>query len=803
MFTTPKPFRSACAIRRAWAISAGLLLSASPALLGCDKGEKPESGAPAPSVQEPAAAPELPAAPSAVPADQPGTEAGLRPHLNLLNLAHMADVDQGGLFIDFGTPARMKYVSGGFKTGWGKDGKDGDTTYTVVNSTTGRIYLPIEGGGPQLLRVRAKAIGSQNMQLFLNNESLPLVKLSGDGRFGTYDVEVPESVIKPGENQLMLRLGGTEVVGGEEVSIALDYVRVMPKAAAGEGLGDKAGEKEEVLPRYGSLVGEVELGGVKRHALLSAAPGKFSWYLDIPAKASLSFRVGATEATGAEAAIRLTPEGGEPVALFAEPLQNGWKDGKVSLDKWAGQIVRLDLVASGKGQVAWGSPSLLVPEVKVAKAKPVERVVVLLIDTLRAEKLRIYNEKSRVQTPALDAFAKEGTVFVRAQSPENWTKPSVASVLTGLYPATHGTKKSESKLPDKALMVSEVFKKEGFSTATFLANGYVSDKFGFNQGWDHYTNYIREQKSTEAENVFKEAGDWIAKHKDERFFVYVQTIDPHVPYDPPDEYLAKYDAGEYTGQVAPRKTPDLLEQAKRNPPKVTFTARDRQRLEALHDGEISYHDDHFASFIERLKGLGLYDETLFIVTADHGEEFYEHGSYGHGHSVYQEMIHVPFVARLPGRIPAGKRIEETVGTLDISPTILSAAGIAVPEVMEGVDRMAHLAGRVPPRPAVAFSDFLDDRRVILAGRWKLILRGINATFFDLEKDPGEQSELKLHRHPIALRYCRTMLGQFLGAEDFGDWLAAEQQRGGAPLVGEDTEIDEKTREGLKALGYAN
>jgi len=465
--------------------------------------------------------------------------------------------------------------------------------------------------------------------------------------------------------------------------------------------------------------------------------------------------------------------------------------------------VRLELAGEGDGSVAWASPAIVVPDEKVKAPEPVASTIVLLIDTLRARTLRAYDPKSRVESPAIDALAKEGTLFVNSQSPENWTKPSVASILTGLYPVTHGTKQSESKLPDAAIMLPELLKGAGVATATFLANGYVSDKFGFKQGWDFYTNYIRENKSTKAENVFRDAGDWIEKQKDKRFFVYIQTIDPHVPYDPPEDWLKKYDPEPYTGPVSPRKTAAQLEEAKRNPPAINFNERDRERLRALYDAEVSYHDVELGKFVDRLKKLGLFDKLLFVVTSDHGEEFHEHGSFGHGHSVYQELLHVPLMYRLPGVVPAGKRIDEAVGTLDITPTVLSAMGVAIPDVVEGVDRMAHMMGSVPAGPAVAFSDFLDDRRVIQAGRWKLILNGVNPTFFDLQSDPLEQKELAVSDHPIARRYCRILLGQFLATRDRGDWLAADPKGKSVSFGTQAAEIDDTTRKGLKALGYAN
>ncbi|MDD9946187.1 MAG: sulfatase [Myxococcales bacterium] len=784
-------------------------------LAACSKGDREERSdskdpTPQPRVEEAFD----PARPEAVPTDQPGKRKALSAHLNLQNLAHLADVDHEGLFVDFGTPSAAKYTVGGWNTGWGKDGVDGDTHFTYVASNTGRLYVPIEVAGDALLRFRLKPIGTGTMQIYLNNKPLPLVHLDKTQGFREYDVPMPAAQVKSGENYLLLRFGDTTKVNGQDVSVAVDWMRVVPRGSdePAQTVADKPaqpGPKAATTegyrpPRYAQLVQNVAIGGSQRRALRVDAPTRLSWYVQVPEAAELSFRVGLAKkgAAQAKATVTATPQGGAAEQVFSNAVGETWTDALVSLSKFSGKLVRLDFAAGGAGSVAWSSPSIMVPEVTTPPLKQSKNTVVLLIDTLRASKLRTYNRRSGVKTPVLDQIAAEGTVFESAQAPENWTKPSVASVLTALYPLTHNTKRTESKLPQSALMVSEVFKKAGFKTASFLANGYVSNKFGFDQGWDHYTNYIREGRSTEAENVFREAIKWIKDNKDQRFFVYIQTIDPHVPYDPPKEFLDMYDPADYGGQVSPRKTPDLLEKAKRNPPKVTFSARDRKRLEALHDGEISYHDKHLGEFIARLKKLGLYEDMAFVVTSDHGEEFYEHGSYGHGHSVYQEMIHVPWIMRQPGVVPAGKRIRETVGTLDISPTVLTAAGVPVPKEMEGISRMDHVRGKLPPGPSVAFSDFLDDRHVVRAGRWKLVLRGSKATLFDLAKDPGEQTELDYRKYPVAMRYCRTMLGQFLGADSKGNWLAA----GGGTreaLKAEDTDIDSETRDQLKALGYAN
>jgi choline-sulfatase len=726
---------------------------------------------------------------------KPNLFVGLEAHSDLTALRHLAEVNDGGWYVDFGTPAQSKYTVGDWRSGWVGKGVDGDTTYAHVGMR-GRVYFEADTRESLVARVRLRPHGTQALTPYLNNQQLKSIRLkTGDG-FNDYDIELPRDQVQVGENYLLLTFGGTVPIEGQDVSVAIDSIWIR---------NERESPKTARAPAYGSLVANVRLGDEEREAIALSRNSTLRYHVMVPADGSLGFGVGVEGEGEAPFAIEVTADGLPIIQLLSANASGSWVDHKVDLSRFAGQTVRIDLRAlgNGAGRLAWNSPRILVPTPAERTLEPAQNVIVLVIDTLRADKLRPFNAQTRVKTPTIDQFASDGVVFELAQAPENWTKPSVASILTGLHPQTHQQKTGDAALPSSAVLLSEHLQDQGFATGGFIANGYVSDRFGFDQGWDDYTNYIREAKSTEAKDVFEEAGSWIEAHKDGRFFAYIQTIDPHVPYDPPGKYLQMYDPSEYGGQVRPRMTGDLLEKAKRNPPQVVFDASDKRRLQALHDGEITKHDHFFGAFLERLSELGLAEDTLVVVTSDHGEEFNDHGSWGHGHSVYQELLHVPLMFRLPGRLPGGTKVGDAVSTLDVSATVTDLLGVPAMVHNEGQPLVGLMFGEAPTGPSVAFSDFQDDRRVITTGRWKLILRGnLTSTMFDLVADPMEKTELDASAFPIGRRYSRMLLGQFLGATDRGDWLSAEQ-KGGTQLQREDAEMDDTIRDQLRALGYAH
>jgi len=468
---------------------------------------------------------------------------------------------------------------------------------------------------------------------------------------------------------------------------------------------------------------------------------------------------------------------------------------EIDLGPLEGQVLQLALTAADR-EVTLLRPAIVTPAAPQVEAPTtIRNVLVYLIDTLRADKLSPYNGDTRVQTPGLSRFLESAVTMLGAHSQENWTKPSVATLLTSLMPWEHTATGGESVLPRSVEMLPEILSEAGYSTGSFIANGYVSSRFGFGQGWDSYRNYIREGRRTDAEFVAADTLQWLDRISEEQpFFLYVHTIDPHVPYRPPDEFLEMYDSEPYRGPVNFRRDATLLENIKIG--RIDVNARDRRRLEALYDGEISYHDIHFNAILEGLSRRGHADDTIVIVTSDHGEEFWDHGSVGHGHSVYEELLRVPLFVRIPGVTRGMTQIEGAVGLVDVVPTILETLQMPIPDHMSGRSFLDRLRGQDQDHPPSTTSGFMENWRTIVVDDWKLIQRRLtDPRIYNLREDRGEENDVAA-RSPIATRWLRGELGLSLAESQ-----PQSRRRRRTRHRAEQTAIDPELEAQLRALGY--
>ncbi len=409
--------------------------------------------------------------------------------------------------------------------------------------------------------------------------------------------------------------------------------------------------------------------------------------------------------------------------------------------------------------VAWADPRIVVkaPTVAMPESHPrFDHIFVWMVDTLRADKVHAFNPKTRVQTPNYDAFAADATRFDWAQVPGTWSLPSHASLLTGVYPTVHRATAHEARLSPEVPFVAEELKKAGYKTAMFSSNGYVSSKWGFDRGWDVNRNFIRESLPNGADYLWKTAKAWIGTGIEKRQFAYLATIEPHVAYTPKKEFLAKYWDKVYTGPIKPVQSGVQLGLIKAG--KLKVNDNDKAYLEALHDGEISGSDAAFANFVADLKKMGIYDKSAIIVVSDHGDQFYEHGSVGHGDTVYQELTHVPLIIRAPGLYPKGKVVRADVEIMDVFATILDLAGVKPEPAAEGTSLTPLALDEVGQTPRAALTVDGQIARGLKVDRYRLVHRGPGRMeLYDELADPREQKDIAAD-HPIALRQMRGVLG---------------------------------------------
>ncbi len=415
-------------------------------------------------------------------------------------------------------------------------------------------------------------------------------------------------------------------------------------------------------------------------------------------------------------------------------------------------------------------------------APPVQNVLVVVVDTLRADRLRAYDPRAALPTPVFSRLARESQVFDNAYASASWTKPSTATLLTGVLPARHGATSHSRSVDPEAPYLAEWMSNAGYETGAFIANGYISEGFGFSRGFDEFRNAAQTGRAA-GDELVEDLLAWLDAHEGGApFFAYLHTTDVHAPYLPRPSTVALVDPAPYDGPIDFHETPNVLRSVERG--ELALVARDRARIRALYDAGVADHDELvLGPLLAGLRERGLMRNTLVIITADHGEELFDHGSVGHGGSrVYQELIHVPLVMCWPG-LPAA-RVRGTVGLVSIAATIADATGVPVTEALDGSSLVPILEGqRASTGPVLGETGGLF---YAVSGQFKLV-RSVDAGDFwlDLAGDPWErQSAWSIGGKEIArLGSALTLLTPPPDEE--------------APAA----EIDRDTLRRLRALGY--
>ena len=561
------------------------------------------------------------------------------------------------------------------------------------------------------------------------------------------------------------------------------------------------------LHLQGDISTAITIADETRRALAPPSPSRLTFAVDLPPNPVLRFAIAAatlggrpTQRSLLEFRIFADVGRGEELCFsrtIERPKRNRWLDHQVDLGQWSGRKVQLTFDVRPTEQTVsndvvfpiWGNPVL---ESQTPQAgKP---MIVISVDCLRPDHVGAYGYR-RDTTPRIDAFASKATIFNTAISTSSWTLTTHMSMLTGLNPSFHGVSRTR-KLADDHPYLPDLLSQRGYETIGVVSSAYLSHTFGYDRNFHEY----RTLKRPRASQTVDEALLRLRRKTHKNLFLFLHIIDPHWHYLPPEEFIERFgprphDVDGLMGKVIDREPPSGPEEI--------------EQLINLYDAEIAYVDSELGRFFDELVSMNLYDSSLIVVTADHGEAFYEHGFWQHSDTLYEEMTRVPLIVKWPGQRHTG-RSDVPVTLRDLYPTLLEEAGLDtdipgarnLQPIAEGLDEEARsriLVSEVtwhrdgPNFMKVAVRN--GDHKYISSFRTrsddKLTVDAIlDEELYDLSNDPGELVNL-LQDPSVEVEPYRKKVLVYLDT-------AREYQK---TRQGEGVILDEETRERLKRLGY--
>jgi len=553
------------------------------------------------------------------------------------------------------------------------------------------------------------------------------------------------------------------------------------------------------------LSAPITMADETRRSLVTPLPSRLTFSVDVPPDPVLRF------ATGVFTFDEPVMDSGVSFLLFLDGEKifsrvvgranpNVWLNHEVDLSPWEGETVQLTFATRRNGEsresprdprvrALWGNPVLAATS--TGPKRP--NVVLISIDCLRADHVGAYGYP-RDTTPRIDAFAADGVVYETAVAAAPWTLPAHMSMFTGLPPSIHGATKTRM-LDESVGYLPELLAEAGYRVDGLVSVPTLSPEFGFDRGFHTYRFFF----NPGAANTVDAGRELLRRGGGRSHFLFLHLIDVHWPYLPPEEFRTRF-------ADRPPDISGLLQQVLHDVP----PRRQEQIDQAvnLYDGELAHVDRELGRLFDYMKETGIYDSSLILLTADHGEAFYEHGYWKHTQTLYSEMLRVPLIVKWPGESPTG-RVSSLVSQVDIAPTVLETVGLESsstwardlgqyvdePELERSVVSEVSW-NALPSRPArrkVAFRNNEYKYIALLEGPTlgELSIDGIRKEeLYHLQDDPAETTNLA-HQSQSEIRSFRQDLQAYL----------AEAQRLRSTRRGQEVVVDEVLRERLEALGY--
>jgi arylsulfatase A-like enzyme len=484
--------------------------------------------------------------------------------------------------------------------------------------------------------------------------------------------------------------------------------------------------------------------------------------------------------------------------------------GTFTPQRWQGAvwIVTAAIVAGGAvGALVTSRDETLVAGTRTAGGD-VRRVILLTVDTLRRDAISCYGSTT-IATPNIDRLAADGVLFEHVEASSSWTLPSFASMFTGLTVRGHGVDTGAAALPDTLTTLAECFRRAGYATHAFVGNAMLAPHRGFAQGFQRYhlperaidsvclgeamATRLRPRpmaEETATRDITDAAIAWTDAHRNDDFFLWVHYLDPHLPYAPPAEQVERMNVHDELGFTlditsATRPTMDLF-----------GTPERRVWAKSLYDGEVRYVDAEIGRLLDALQASGIYDDALIVFSVDHGEEFWDHDGFEHGHTLYEELVAVPLIFKTPGT-GAARMVDGTVAIYDVAPTVLELVGLETPATQLAVSLADVVAGLAPApsRPVFASGTlFRSNFESVVFEGWKYIRSATSGReeLYRLTDDPGERSNLALD-YPDMIKRGRALIDEHA--------RATEAFRATHRISNPNIKLDADEVERLRALGY--
>lgn len=431
-------------------------------------------------------------------------------------------------------------------------------------------------------------------------------------------------------------------------------------------------------------------------------------------------------------------------------------------------------------------------------------IIVIVADALRADHLSCHGY-SRLTSPHLDKFAEECILFKSAFSASPSTVGSIPSILTGLYPSFHGTGVDGNILTlcRDIPTLPEVLNKEGYTTVGFNTNPYMASKHGYNRGYVSYFDLFPSQRKVCSKGANMEVANWLENDRQQPFFMWIHYMDTHGPYYPREPYFSRYSSAQSKDQIASFKNRFDQIYAKLVKEPGLRDLEERQLIVNCYDSELRYFDENFEDLLNLLRRHHLLNNTIIIVTADHGEEFWEHDKWGHYMRMYDINLHVPLLLRYPAFASKGKSISKQVRNIDIFPTVLDILNITPEHYLSGVSLLPYVEDESSASEVAVVSEgggvqgisvnlYIDRVYSLRTPPWKYVknVTQNKKQLYQLQNDPSELSNIA--HEP----YAQDIIGELdLKLTDL--LKPTTKFKGDASLVEFDSQIIEK----LRVLGY--